>query len=255
MKFFQVVCQYQYLHSPKTWLHKKYHNVKVTLFLFHLLLIPHVKLYYLIISSVTISIILFSLKLNIEIQTNMFKTLLFCFLTLSINGKNQSVDKRNLYKTRVGTYKFNIESLYKTLVHRKLEVEIPELLLRTLLISYIYIISIKIMMLTIKYEKIVTSITLPMRQLKHHVIQDVIFTTILGLQFLDTLSTQVTLLYIAYKIRGQNCNIDIYYSTRIKYLFVKDFFIVLAHYITALSSSLHNRDINLQNLHCLDVCD
>lgn len=255
MKFFQVVCHYQYLHSPKTWLHKKNHNIKVILIFFQLLLVPYVKLYYIIISSIIMSVILFSLKPNTEIQTNILKTLLFCFLTLGINNKNQSICEKNLHQTQANTYEFKIKASYKTLANHKLEVKIPKLVLRTLLISYIYIVSIKIIMLTIKYEKIVTSIMLPIRQLKCHIVQDITFTTILGLQFLNILSTQITLLYVAYKIRGQNYDIGTYYNIRIKYLFVRDFFIILAHYTIALSSSLYSRDINLQNLHFLNVCD
>nr|AYR06492.1 hypothetical protein [Rhodogorgon sp.] len=257
MSFFQVVCHHKYLHSPKTWLHKRYYLTKLIMLMCQLILIPHAKLSHIVTFLITVSTILFSLKLSREIQTSIFRILFFYFLIFIVNNQSFRVYEDDLYRETyiitVNTFEVKTKFIKKALTCKSFIVKIPKLTFRALLISYIYIISIKVLMLTTRHETIITVLIFPIRQISYDVFQDITLTTILGLKFSEILSTQVSRLYITYKTRGKTDNASTYDKVRINYLFTIDFFNNLAKHMTFLSFSLYNRNINLQNSYFLNT--
>lgn len=149
----------QYLQSPKTWVHANKQDCKILCFFLQLFLLPFLSMPYILLTSVIYLLIWRSIKIPNKIKKEQQHLLIFIFIIALINFfVSTQIRLDNVYASFTCTVKFQFPSYFDKLLPSRLiqsQVSIPLVFLRLSLISIIYLIVIRIFILTTRYETII----------------------------------------------------------------------------------------------------
>nr|YP_010728648.1 hypothetical protein P6G74_pgp082 [Phymatolithon calcareum]WEA76940.1 hypothetical protein [Phymatolithon calcareum] len=259
----QLSNNYQFLYSPKSWLHLKKTDHKTFYFFLQLFILPYIKLRYIIVLFTTTLLLFRSVNLPIKVQRNLYTTVIFFLLTLSIStyyttkNTNFSNISNHIIKIQPLDFicRFTKKDNHLIKQFTRVQVYLSLSICRIVIISLTYLFNIKILLLTTNYEEIILSFF--GYKNKFILIQNshIPFTVVLSSQFLKIIFTQLDVLKASYLIRGIKFKKYMYFRTILLiYLFLlSNFFISLYINIKLITQTLHSRDISSENLHLINI--
>lgn len=261
IKILPIVCYRNYLYSPKTWLHINKKN-KVLFFFLFMLILPYIQLKLLLICYIYILVLLIVLKLPKKIIYSIFKPILI-FILFFILFYFFNLTDLNYYKVKdfiiISIPKFGIlksiqmRSLLNKTPNLIFRLVLPEFIIRSISIFFVYIISINLFSLSTRYEEIIKFFLYIFKNKSCYLFQEIIFMLLLGTNFLDTISRKFVNLVVANKIRRTNSNNNINMLIIIRTYYLMFAYILLCFHdqIRNLSSALYSRNINV--LYCIQL--
>nr|YP_010728800.1 hypothetical protein P6G75_pgp037 [Lithothamnion corallioides]WEA77139.1 hypothetical protein [Lithothamnion corallioides] len=263
MNLSQLSNTYQFLYSPKSWLHVKNKNYKIVYFFLQLIILPYISLQYIVIIFTTTLIFFKFVNLPISIQKNLCTTATFFLLTLANNihytTKYVKYKYINNNIIRIKPFNFIDKLLYtKNYAFEKViqyELYLSSSISRLIMISLTYLFTIKIFLLTTNYEEIIISL-LGQRNITT-IIQnsEIPFIVVLSSQFLKIIFTHIDKLKVAYLIRGIKLKENNSFQKNIlAYFFlINGFFITFYTNIDFIAKTLHSRDLLSRDLYLINI--
>lgn len=265
MNISQLSNNYQFLYSPKSWLHVKKTDHKTCFFFLLLFILPYIHLRYIVILF-TLTLLLFkSVNLPIKVQKNLCITALFFLLTLSISTyyttKNTNCDN-------ISNHIIKIQPLH--LIDRFIEKEnvfikrftrtqfyLSFSICRIVTISLTYLFTMKILLLTTNYEEIILLFSNHRNSFIFIQTLYIPFTVVLSSQFLKIIFTQIDILKVSYLIRGMKFKKSSYFRIilLIYVILIRNFFVSLYTNIELITQTLHSRDISGEYLYLINISD
>lgn len=261
----QLSNNYQFLYSPKSWLHLKKVDHKTFYFFLQLFVLPYIHLRYIVVLF-TVTLLLFrSVNLPIKVQRNLYTIALFFILTLSIStyyttkNTNFSNISNHIIKIQplnfIGQFIKKETSLIKQFTRSQIYLSLS--ICRITMISLTYLFTIKILLLTTNYEEIILSFFGYKNKFTFFQNSYIPFAVVLSSQFLKIISTQLDVLRASYLIRGIKLKKSMYFRIMllIYLLLISNFFISLYNNIKFITRTLHSRDMSSENLYLINISE
>lgn len=260
MNLSQLSNNYQFLYSPKSWLHVSNKNYKIVYVFLQLIIVPYINLKYIVIIFITTLIFYKLINLPTKIQMDICIPVLF-FLLVLVNSTYYTTKynyiNRDILKIKpfnlVGELTYIKNNAFETLV--KYELCLPSYISRLVMISLTYLFTIKIFLLTTNYEEVIVSLV--GRNNTTTIIQssEISFIVVLSSQFLKIIFTHINKLQIAYLIRGIKITEDKFFKKAILlyFLLLNGFLITFYSNIEFIVKTLHSRDLLNRNLYLINI--
>lgn len=264
MNFSQLSNNYQFLYSPKSWLHVRNKHYKILYIFLQLIIVPYISLQYMIIIFITTLIFFKFINLPIRVQINIYTTAVFFLLALanSMYYTTKHVKHNYINKDIIKIKPFNsLEKLiyinhntFKKLV--QYELYLLRSISRLIMIALIYLFTIKIFLLTTNHEEIIAllgqnDITTIIQK------PGISFTVALSSQFLKIIFMYIDKLQVAYLIRGIKITEDNFFKkTILVYFFLLNPFLIIFHSnVQFIVKTLYSRDLSNQDLYLINIYD
>nr|YP_010471133.1 hypothetical protein N4M48_pgp059 [Synarthrophyton patena]UVF62962.1 hypothetical protein [Synarthrophyton patena] len=263
MNLSQLSNNYQFLYSPKSWLHMKNTNYKIYYVFMQLIILPYTHFKYIIVIFIITLMTLKSIYLPIKVREDIFFTTIFFAFALIANSYYTT---KNMHINNIDNYILKIQPL--NFIYRFLKVDnsfiknIANLFFcisiatsRLIFISLTHIITIKIFLLTTDYEKIIISLS----KYRNNYIVDcdskIQFIIILSSQFLKITFIQINRIKTACLIRGTNYQtINLFKRSMLIYFFLtKRFLMNFYKNIQFISKTLYSRNISNKDLYIINI--
>lgn len=263
MNLSQLSNNYQFLYSPKSWLHVRDKNYKIVYVFLQLIIVPYINLKYVVVIFITTLIFYKLINLPIKIQINIFITVLF-FLFVLVNStyyttryiKNNYINK-DIIKIRpfylVGRLICIKNNPFNKIVQYELYLSTP--ISRLIMISLTYLFTIKVFLLTTNYEEVIASLVERNNVLTIIQNSEVYFIVVLSSQFLKIIFTDIDKLQVAYLIRGIKITEDAFFKkTVLVYFFLLNGFLITFYSnIEFIVKTLHSRDLVNEDLYLINI--
>nr|AYR05888.1 hypothetical protein [Lithothamnion sp.] len=263
MNLCQLSNNYQFLYSPKSWLHVRNKNYKIVYVFLQLFIVPYVSLKYIVIIFITTLIFYKFINLPIRIQINICIRFVFFLLALANSAYYTTKHIRCNYinKDIIKIKPFNLvekwiyvkNNAFKKLV--QYELYLPSSISRLIMISLTYLFTIKVFLLTTNYEEIITSLAGQNNIIAMIQNSEISFIIVLSSQFLKIISTHIDKLQVAYLIRGTKLTEDRFLKKAILIYFflVNGFLVTLYSNVEFIVKTLHSRDLLNQDLYLINI--
>nr|YP_010986202.1 hypothetical protein NDC12_pgp016 [Polyopes affinis]WOL37120.1 hypothetical protein [Polyopes affinis] len=246
MNLIQFSFSNAYIYSPITWLHKANTQCKILIIFILLCLIPHLTFRYLLIITINVFVIIVTLKFD-ENYYHSCRAILFiafiCSLPHCINETNYIRYKiLKIYKLYQIPY-FLIKN--KNLIVNEnisIQLKIPEFIIQTGIITLLYLIILKTLLLTTMHEHIMLSICMYMK-INNNYLKSIIFISSFASQFLEQMIKNIKILYISAKLRDINSAISMN-QLSIYYYIITKFLKHIKYNIQRVTSILYSRELN-----------
>jgi len=258
MNFIKSSIFYDYLYSPKSWLHKQNNKIKIYICFIQLFFLPYSSFIYLTIFSISLLLLYNSTYVPNSIKNYLKRMIIFFIIFLIINIEQRDLTKYNQVSHRqtLQIFPLNKFTLFngknglKSSRFSSLYFYLPISIIRLLTINIIYLFFIKILLLTTHYNEIIKFILV---KIKKHLKTPA---TILNLevmissQFLNIICYQIEILKIAYITRDIKLNMrhSIRESILTCILFIEQLILNIYQSIYTTSNTLYSREIKLYNL-------
>ena len=258
MSFIKSSIFYEYLYSPKSWLHQKNNKFKIYICFIQLFFLPYSSFIYLKFFCLSLFILYNSIYVPNSVKNYLKRMMIFFMLFLAMNIEQKDINNYHLISNRQIIKIFPSDKLM--ILYNKNQFDISEFsslyfylpisIIRLLTINIVYLFFIKILLLTTHYNdvikfilvKIKRSLRLPARILNLEVM--------ISSQFLNIICCQIEILKIAYITRNINLNIknNIKENISIYIFFIQQLLLNIYQNIYSISNTLYSREIKFQNL-------
>jgi len=258
MSFIKSSIFYEYIYSPKSWLHQQNHKFKIYICFIQLFFLPYSSFIYLKFFCLSLFILYNSIYVPNSVKNYLKRMMIFFMLFLAMNIEQKDINNYHLISNRQIIKIFPSDKLM--ILHKKNKFDISEFsslyfylpisIIRLLTINIVYLFFIKILLLTTHYNdvikfilvKIKRSLRLPARILNLEVM--------ISSQFLNIICCQIEILKIAYITRNINLNIknNIKENISIYIFFIQQLLLNIYQNIYSISNTLYSREIKFQNL-------
>lgn len=253
MNFVKFSACYDYLHSPKSWLH--YQNTKGKLYtlVVYLIYLPFVSLKQIFILFIIFLFLCQSISIGKYLKDYFYKNAIvfIFFLLISIKSydefKEYKASQRNIWHFCI--FSNSISQNTKTNKLSTLHFYIPIPVVRFISIHLIYLILIRCFLLTTSCEKIIKE-TIRQRDHVSYFNAKFIFTTTVSSQFIKIIFEQANISKKSYALRDIK-SYEIYHLKETLIMltyFLQQFLFNTHNSIYAITSTLYSRSINCSNL-------
>ncbi len=258
MSFIKSSIFYEYLYSPKSWLHKRNNKFKIYISFIQLFFLPYSSCIYWILLCIGLLVLYNLTYLPNSIKHYLKRMTIFFIIFLIINIERKNIHNYNLVNTRKTLQIYPLNKF--TLLHSNNELEstkfsslyfyLPISIIRLLTINIVYLFFIKILLLTTHYNEIIEFILV---KIKKHLKTPIIILNLevmLSSQFLNIICYQIELLKIAYRTRDIKLNIrhNIKENIVIYLLFIQQLLSNIYESMYSISNTLYSREIEFDNL-------
>jgi len=206
MNFIKSSLLYNYLYSPKSWLHKQRSFFKIFFVLIYLSILP-----YLPIKAVYYSLIICLLIYNsiyIPLELNNYLCQIICFFSFLILISIQDKAKISIELIKKRRY-YQLNSLFNYFHKNKHNIKInksylnqdyslPISLVRLLTINFSYLIFTKLLLMTTQYKDIIRFF---LSNCQNYILQRLAFEVQVAIQFINIILRQIKIMRIAYTTR------------------------------------------------------
>ena len=245
MNFVKLSIYYQYIYSPKSWLHKNNNKYKVFCVFLQLLTLPYCSLTHILYLTILAIVILIFTK----IPTQEHKFLQFsipCFGFIYLFLKLLHLRKDNNIYIKLFLY---FKSIYTILV----SISIPLQKLISICIAYLFI--IKINLLTVQYEETIYLLFSNLILKNKKIYLYIYFMIIICSQFIQIILIEADKKRLAYLIRGiKSINArPIIQMVIICPLLTKVWIHNIYLYIYYINYALYSRNINLSQIYFFNI--
>ena len=264
MNLSQLSNNYQFLYSPKSWLHVKNKNYKIIYVFLQLIILPYIRLQYIVIIFTTTLIFFKFVNLPTKIHRNLCITIIFFLFTLvnNIYYTTKYAQHVNINNDIINIQPLHFIDRFLYIKHSAIQkltqsqFYLSTSISRLIMISLTYLFTIKIFLLTTNYEEIIASLLGQRNIITTILNSEIPFTVILSSQFLKIIFTCIYTLKVAYLIRGIHLNKYNFLKKLLVYFFlIKGFFITFYTNIKFITKTLYSRDILKRHLHIINIYD
>jgi len=258
MSFIKSSIFYEYLYSPKSWLHQQDNKFKIYICFIQLFFIPYSSFIYLILFSLSLFLLYNSTYVPNSVKNYLKRMMIFFIIFFIINIEQEELSQYNMLSTSETLQDSSSEKL--RLFNSKkdikfIEVEssyfyIPISILRLLTINTIYLFFIKILLLTTHYNEIIKFILFKIKKFLKQPVRIFNLEVMISSQFLNIICYQIEILKISYLTRDMTLNMrhDIKEKILIYIFFIQHLLLNIHENIYSISNTLYSREIKFNNL-------
>lgn len=248
MNFIELSISYEYLYSPKSWLHFESDTIKINLLFLQLICLPFTPLRYIVIIFIVLFCVYKSIKIPKYLKNYFYKSILLFIALLLLSIKNGSQLKKYklnnkqvwrvypfCYLSRVNTA--TVDEFRSSFLYLQVSV------LRFISIHAIYLIIVRYFLLTTKQESLAKTL-LTASPIKNLSDIKFIFIIMTSSQFLKIVFKQLKQVKTSYNLRCMKIN---QYNVRaisiVLTSFLEELLVILDYNIWSPAYALQNRDI------------
>lgn len=250
MNFIKFSISYEYLYSPSSWLHSKNIQFKILLFWLHLIFLPYMSTQHIFIYSVILMYCYTCIYIPKKLKQFLCQMVIIFIVFILLNIQKSS-------KKIVGNYirisaesmncfssKFIINKLGSLHVNQ-LNIYFPLSIVRLLGFSFIYLITIKLFLLTTRYEKIIYLVLRNQRGIVSYTFEYINFQAMSSLQFLKIILQEIEVINMTWINRNgiKNKNYLQTENLLLSWLIVKQFLLKIYKHTHSISDTLYSREI------------
>lgn len=258
MSFIKSSIFYEYLYSPKSWLHKQDNKFKIYIFFIQLFVLPYSSFIYLTLFSICISILYSFTYIPNNLKNYLKKMIIFFMFFLIINIEQEDISNYSILSNRKT---IKISPLDKLIVFKSknkitfsqfssLSFYLPISIIRLLSIHIIYLFFIKILLLTTHYNQIIKIFLIKIKKSLKLQTKILNLEIMISSQFLNIICYQTEIIKIAYITRDVNLSLkyDIKENILIYICFIQQLVLNIYNNIYCISNTLYSREIKCKNL-------
>ena len=256
---------HEYLYSPKTWLHKQNIYSKVYFVLVILVYLPYIKILYILffLFIAFFAYNSFYKPKELSLYLSRIVTIFFILLTISIENQQQFIQgtmqsRRYIKIYPILTTNINLvdtDNYLKYFLFCKYNdaYYLPTSLFRLLVINFLYLLLMKILLLTTIYQKIIKCFLNFTYGQAINTVQKISFEIQTSIQFLNIIFNEIKIIKIAYNTR--NVQIQSFKSFQqylhLYFACIHQLLINIYTYTQDISISLYYYSIDKKNLNIL----
>lgn len=258
MNFIKTSILWNYLYSPISWLHKYNNTLKIFTIIVYLIILPYISLKKIFFCSVFFQFVYYSIYVPIGITVYLIKVfIIFILYTLfNIQNYQQVIESYNLQRSHILIFNsFNSLSKIKNCpLNREILSQynyyLSSSLIRLLSISFLYLICMKILLLTTSYNKILEFFLKYINHYKELFIQKFILEVQMSIQFLEIILKQIQLIKFSHMTRSikNNNNLSIYKLVLLYFFCLQQLIINSYNSIYNISNTIYSNEVYLKNL-------
>lgn len=252
MNLLKELIFYDYLYSPKHWLHKQQNVFKNLTIFIPLITLPYLSSWQLFLFIIFYLFVHEQINLSAKLTSYIYKIafIVSLFTVLGIQNQQQILKQENYNRHYILIYN-QIDFLEKkTIYNFYLFYGFPLSLIRLSQIYFLYLIMMKILVLTTHQRDILNCLFISFKRNMKWSIPKLIFEIQIALNFLNIILKQIEIMQVGYSKRS------LFHETL---LYNKDYLIVLFfdlqqlikniyNYIHNISNTLYHNEIRLNNL-------
>ena len=250
MSLIKLLIFYDYLYSPKSWLHKPSSQTKIYTIILLLLTLLYMPLHYIAIYFFLCVYLHKFIYIHKHLK-NYYKktTLLFTFfLCISIQHNPINTTKRLI---QIGPVNY-FNSSNNTLVNQIFSCSfyLPVSVVRLLSISIIYLFLMKLLLLTTIYEELINHILNHFKNLINSSKNQLKLEVMISTQFLKAIFKHIEEIRISYLIRNIQFNEWYWFKDNlyISVFFLQQLLLSIYYTVKYISNTIYSREINHKNL-------
>jgi len=251
MKLAKLSASYEYLYSPRSWLHFQNSEVKLTAVLVQLIYLPFISIKSILGHLFCLLIIQKSIKMPRSLKNYFRESLIvFSFFMLISIKKNNPCNSGEIYSRNIlQIYLHSMATRHDILAAKAGDRSFFYLhvsTVRLIAIHLIYLFLIRHILLTTKHENILKVIMTRCKYSK----KKLIFIIMTSLQFLKTIFGEIEIIRIAYILRG--ISISTINEKRVFFFilafFLKQLLINIGACVSGITCTLYSKDIRYSTL-------
>ena len=247
MSFIKTSTSYEYLYSPKSWLHLQDDKIKISLTLVQLICLPFASLKFIFILFIFSLCLQRSIKMPKYLKRYFHKILMLFTILVIMSVKNGKQFRQHQFNNSQLLQIYPLDYLTKNIAvvsqagHSSFYLQIS--ILRFLSIYLAYLTSVRCLLLTTKQENFVRTV-LSKQSIRNYANMRFIFVTMTSSQFLRMIFKQMKRIRVSYSLRCMTVSQSIISFVSIALIFfLEELLISLNHSIQSIAYTLHNRDI------------
>ncbi len=254
MNLARLFASYEYLYSPKSWLHLQNSKTKLTIVFLQLMYLPVISLKDILACLLFLLFLWRSIEIPQGIKNYFLKSWAISILFVLISAKTEnSYNSKVLCQRKVLRLSlFNIQTSDGTMAIRStgFSFYLPASALRFISIHLIYLFSIRLLLLTTKHSNMLKVAIAGFKYFQHRSRVKFTFIVMASSQFLKIISEQIEIARIAYILRaideGRTNNWRVFFSTLIS--FIRLFAVNINITIFIIAHTLYSKEIQYSNL-------
>lgn len=251
MSFIKSSIFYEYLYSPKSWLHQQNNKFKIYICFIQLFFLPYSSFIYLHLFCFSLFVLYNSIYVPNNVKNYLKRMIIFFLIFLIMNIEQKDINNYKLINTRriikiFPSDKFRLDSSECPSSYFYLSRSI----IRLLTINIVYLFFLKLLLLTTHYNEIIKFILVKIKRSLKLPAAILNLEVMLSSQFLNIICYQIEILKIAYITRNMKLHIkdSIKENISISIFFIQQLLINIHQSIYSISNTLYSREIKLQNL-------
>jgi len=256
MSFIKSSIFYEYLYSPKSWLHKQNNKFKIYICFIQLSFLPYGSFMYLTLFFIGLSSLYNSTYVPDNVKNYLKKMIIFFIIFLIINIEHKKITKYNIVSTRRTLQIFPLDnsilfySKNKQPLNQLIYLYLPISIIRLLSINILYLFFIKILLLTTHYDQIIKIILIQIKRSLKLTTQILNLEIMISSQFLNIICYQIEILKTANTTRDIKFNIkhNIKENLLIYIFFIQQLIFNIYENIFSISNTFYSREIKCENL-------
>lgn len=258
MNFIKSLIFYDYLYSPQSLLHKQNNKLKIYIYFIQLLFLPYISLKYLTIFFIILSILYKFIYIPANLKNYLCKITLFFIIFLIISIEKKNIISCNLNNNRkvLLIYPLKITNFYTDNFYLSFNriplfsFYLPISIIRLLSINFLYLIILKLLLLTTHYHQIIKIILAHLKKYTNFSTKILKLELLISSQFLNIICYQIEIIKTIYITR--NIRLCIKYNLKenlyMYFYFVQKLLSSIYENIDYISHTLYGREIKYQNL-------
>jgi hypothetical protein len=254
MNFVKLSMSYEYLYSPKSWLHNQNISRKIATMIAHLILLPFIPLKHLLLLFFLLLIVYKSINLPSDMQKYFYAALTISsfFLLVSMQKNDMCHSSQSNTRQVLRFYTPNFCHAIDMLANKWPHIIclcIPRSTTHLIILHFIYLILIRCLLITTNQESIIRTVLIRYGRRKCFSIK-FIFTTMVSSYFLKILFQQIKEVKISCILRSADINtVNTARVILLMYLsYLKQFLVKINAKVYTIASTLYSRNIQCTGL-------
>ena len=251
MNLIQSSVLYNYLYSPKSWLHSRTNKTKIFTISCCLIYLPYMSLYQIFCTLLILLCLYKSIKMPNLINKNLKKTALIFLFFITINVQDSQMLTSNLviHRKYIQIYPLNKFLLIKKEMHNSIELPLSYLIslsfIRLLSIHFISLLIIRLLLITTLYENILYLFFKDLYRKTNQIYQSFFYEVNIAIEFIQAIFQYLELIKYSYIIRFLHFNRSISFIEHliIHFFCIKQLIINIQKQIYTVAESFYSREI------------
>lgn len=251
MNLIQSSILYNYLYSPKSWLHNKTNKTKICIILCCLICLPYMSLYQIFYTLFILLCLYKSITIPNLFNKNLKKTALVLLFFIIVNIQNSQILTSNLITHRkyIQIFPLNKFLLVRKEIHHSMELPPSYLVslsfIRLMSIHFTSLLIIRLLLMTTLYENILYLFFKYLYKKTNHISQSFFYEVNIAIEFIQAIFQYLELIKYSYIIRFLYFNRSISFVEHLTiHLFcIKQLIINIQKQIYAVAESFYSRGI------------
>ena len=250
MSLIKLLVFYDYLYSPKSWLHKLSSQIKMHTIILLLLILPYMPLQYIAIYFFLCAYLhrFIYIHKHLKMYYKSIVLLFTFFLCISIQYSPINTTKRLIQICPLNYFNINNNILVNQILSCCFY--LPASVVRLLSINIVYLFLMKLLLLTTIYEELVNHILNYLKYLVNSSTNQLKFEVMISAQFLKAILKHIEKIRIGYLIRNIRFNKWYIFKDNlyINFFFLQQLLFSMYNKVKDISNTIYSREINYKSL-------